>query len=116
MLARDNDVIEHGEVDCLTSQCQPTGDTAIKLAWRGIAARVIMSQNYPRAAVNRRIRDDLSQRKMRTAVVAVMPGKVDAARLVVDMGNPDMFLVRIRLGQAIGEEPPGRFETIETQR
>ena len=45
-----------------------------------------------------------------------MARQMDAARLVVDMRNPQMFLAGIGLGEAIGEESPGRIETIETQR
>ena len=41
---------------------------------------------------------------------------MDAPRLIVDMSDPQMLFVWIGLGQAIGEETPGRVEAIESQR
>ena len=116
MLAGDDDVVEHGEVDRFASQCQTAGDLAIGGAGGRIAARVVVGENYTRAAVNRCVGDDLAQREVGPASIAVMPRKVDASRPIVDVGDPQMFLGWIGLGEAIGEESPGRFETVETQR
>ena len=66
--------------------------------------------------MDRCIGDDPAQRKVGPAIVAVMPREVDAPRLIVDVGDPQMFLGWIGLGEAIGEESPGRFEAVESQR
>ena len=116
MLAGDDEVVEHREVDRFAGQRKPAGDLAIGGAWGRIAARVVVGEDHSGAAVCRCVGDDLAQREAGPAIIAVMPRKVDAPRPIVDMGDPQMFLGWIGLGEAIGEESPGRFETVETQR
>ena len=116
MLAGDDDVVEHGKVDRFAGQRKSAGDLAIGGAGGRIAARVVVGEDYARAAVNRCVGDDLAQRETGPASIAIMPCKVDASRPIVDVGDPQMFLGWIGLGEAIGEESPGRFETVETQR
>jgi hypothetical protein len=48
--------------------------------------------------------------------MAVVAGQVQAARVIVDMGDPHMFQARIRLCQAAGEEAPGLVQAVEAQR
>ena len=81
-----------------------------------VAARVIVRKDHARAAVDRCIGNDLAQRQFGPAIIAIMPREVDAPRLIIDMGDPQMFLGWIGLGEAIGEESPGRFEAVESQR
>ena len=112
----DDEVVEHGEVDRFTGQREAAGNLAIKGAGGRIAARVVVGEDHARAAVDRCIGDDLAQRQFSPAIIAVMPREVDAPRLIIDMGDPQMFRGWIGLGEAIGEESPGRFEAVKSQR
>ena len=116
LLAGDDEVVDHGEVDRFPGEREPAGDLAVGNARGGIAARVIMRQDYSRAAVQGGIGDHLAKRKGGTAIVAVVPRKVDAAGAVIDMGDPQMFAGRVGFGEAVGEEAAGRFEAVEQQR
>ena len=116
MLASNDEVVEHGKVDRFAGQRKSAGDLAIGGAWGRIAARVIVGKDHARAAVGRCVGDDLAQREAGPAIIAVMPRKVDAPRLIVDVGDPQMFLGWVSLGEAIGKESPGRFKTNESQR
>ena len=115
-LAGDDEVVEHGEIDCFTGQREAAGDLSIEGAGGRIAARVVVGEDHARAAVDRCIGDDPAQRQFAPAIIAVMPREVDAPRLIIDVGDPQMFPGRIGLGEAIGEESPGRFEAVESQR
>lgn len=109
-------MIEHGDVHRLAEQGQPPGHGAVARAWRGVAGRVVMGQDQPGAAMYRRIANDLAQRNLGAGLMPVMARKMDAARLIVDMSDPQMLAVPVTLGQKAGEKPPGRFQPVQTQR
>jgi len=65
-----------------------------------------MRENDPGAAADRRVRDDRPQRQDRTRLIALMPGYVQAAELLVDMRDPQSLPSRVGLCKAIREEVP----------
>ena len=109
-------MIDQGHVHRLPNQGQAAGEGAVGWARERCAAGMIVGQDQPRATVTSRIGDDLSKRKRRRAVRSVMPGQVDAARLIVEMGDPDMFARRIALREATREESPGCVKPVKQQR
>ena len=109
-------MVEHRQVNRLSGEGEAAGEVAVVGARGRIAARVVMRQDHPRAAVRRGVADYVAEGKGGTAYVAIMAGKVDAARLVVDMGDPQMLPVGTGLGKESGEETPGRLEPVQLQR
>ncbi|MEO7813981.1 MAG: hypothetical protein ABIR87_00885 [Sphingomicrobium sp.] len=109
-------MVEHREVDCLGSKRKPPRQKAVVGAWRRVPARMIMRQDHPNAPMGCGIGNHVAQGQVRAANVSVMPRQVDAPRLIVDMGDPQMFLVRTSLGEAAREESMGGLEAIEEQR
>ncbi len=109
-------MVEDGDIHRLSDQRQPPGDALVGGTWAGIAARVVVGQDQPLAAVPRRVGDDLTDRQVGTVGVAVMAREVQAARIVIDMRDPEMFLVGVRLREAAGEETPRLLQSVETQR
>ncbi len=73
---------------------------------------MVVGKDHARAAVDRGVGDNLPKRQIGPAKIAVMARQMNAARLVIDMGDPQMFPGRIGLGEAVGEEAPGRVQTI----
>ena len=60
-----------------------------------------------------RIDDDFAQREVRSAGVPRMARQVEAARLLVEMGDPQALLARVLLGEATGEELSRRGQAVE---
>ena len=109
-------MVENRQVDRLSGEGEAAGEAAVVGAWRWIAAGVIVSEDDTGAAVGRGVPDHVAEGKGGTANVAVVAGKMDAPRLVVDMGDPQMFFVGTGFGKASGEETPGRLEPVQLQR
>ena len=61
------------------------------------------------------IDDDFPYRKVRSALVASVAGDMEAARLVVDVRDPEAFEARVVFGEATGEKVPCSREAIEFQ-
>ena len=61
----------------------------------------------------RGVDDDFAEREVDSAGVAAVAGKVQAARLLVEMGDPKAFLAGILLGEAAREELPRCCEAVE---
>lgn len=78
--ARKNQVIEHRHVDQLTGLRQHPGGAAIRPAWLGVAARVVVGQDNPRGAQPRRVGDDGAHWQVNRARLAVEAIELDAAR------------------------------------
>ena len=88
MLPGDDEVVEYGEVDRFAGERKAAGDASVGRAGGRIAAGVVVGEDYARAAVDRGVGDDLPKREIGTAIVAVMARQMDAAGLIVDMGDP----------------------------
>ena len=92
---------------------EAAGDLAIAVARPRVAARVVMGEDDPGAAVLSGVGDDFAEREIGAVRIAFVTSQVEAARLAVDMGNPQAFAKRIPVGQAAGEEGPRGGETVE---
>ena len=64
------------------------GRSKVGLAWTRIAARMIVREKYPHAAMDGGIDDDPAQRNVDAARIAVMPRNVQAAVLIVYVCDP----------------------------
>lgn len=67
------------------------------------------------AVMLRRIDDDCLQREVHPRLVAFVAADVEAARLIVDMRDPQALPRDVKLGEAAGEELPGCGKSIELQ-
>ena len=75
------------------------GGAAVGRARGRIAARVVVGEQHARAAEPRRVGDDRAHRQSDRVRAAVVAAKVEAARLVVDMRDPQA-LVAGAIGEA----------------
>ena len=62
------------------------------------------------------IENDRSERQADATRVPIMPREVDAARILVQMRNPEAFTGRILLSEAAGKERACRIRPIQLQR
>src|SRR4051794_2149563 len=92
------------------------GGAAIGVARAGVAARMVVREQYSGAAVLGGIDDNGLQREGCTRFLSWIPRNKDATRLVIDMGDPQILAHGVGVGHAAGKEFPGRRQTIELQR
>ena len=93
-------------------------------AWRGnrhrsgaaFAARMIVGQDDPGAAMHCSIGDDRADREVGAALIALVARHVQAIRVLVDMGDPQAFARRVGIGEAAGKKAPSRLESVDPQR
>jgi len=74
---------------------------------------MIVGKHDPGASVLDGVSDDQSYREGRTRFVALVAGYVEAARLVVDMRDPQAFAPRVEFGKAACEKAARGSESIE---
>jgi hypothetical protein len=68
------------------------------------------------AAVRGGIEDDLADRYVGPGLVALVAGDVKAARMIVDMCDPQAFPARVSFGQAAPKEFAGGGKAVELER
>ena len=95
---------------------QPARRAAVGIARTRVAARMVMGEHDPGAAMLGGVGDDRPQWKIRPRIVARMARQMDAARPLVGVRDPQVLAARIAVGQAAREEGPGRGEPVELQR
>ena len=96
--------------------CQPARGSAVAVARTGIASRVVVGEDYPRAAMRSGIGDDSAQREFGAPLIAFVARDVDAMGFVVDMRHPQILPRRVRVGDPAGEKGTGRCQAVELQR
>ena len=116
MTVAEDKMVEDRAVDRFGSGGEAARCTKIAVAGAGIAARMVMGEDDPGTAESRGVGDYSSERKGRAHLVAIMPGNVNAAGLVIDMGNPQILHRRVRIGNAPGKIRSGRGEAVELER
>ena len=116
MLAAEDQVVQHRAVERSGSGNEPPRRSAIGHARARVSARVIVRENETRAAVSCRVNDDFSKRKPGSILVAPVLGKVKAAGLFVDMGDPKALAGGIGVSQASGEELASGRQAVELNR
>lgn len=77
---------------------------------------MIVSQHQAGAAMGRRVGNDRPEREGRAALFARVARDVQAARLIIDMRNPEAFEQRIGIGETTCEKPSRRYQPVEFQR
>ena len=75
-----------------------------------------MRQNDPGAAVNRRVGNDLAQRKICARFVTFVLSQVKAARFIIDMRDEQLFTVRIDIPEAAGKEQFCGRQSLDLER
>jgi hypothetical protein len=73
---------------------------------------MVVGEDDSGAVVLRRVDDDAPQRQMHAGLVAFVAADMEAARLIVDMGDPQAFAADIIFGKAAGEELPSGRQSI----
>ena len=111
-----HEMIQHVAAHCLCRNAQLPCGVAIRLAGTEIAARMIMSQQEARSAVQRRIPDDGPQGEIGAAGVAFVAGQVEAIGLTIDVRHPQALSSGIGLGKAAREEGAGRLGSVQLKR
>ena len=109
-------MIEDRAIQGLYRGGEAAGRSAVGIAWARIAARVVVGEHDPGAAVLGRVGNDFAQREAGAAQVAVVASEVEAPRLFVHMGDPQTLAARVGVFETAGEEGLGRGETVEFQR
>ena len=74
---------------------------------------MIMGENEARAAMPSGVNDDFAKRKLDARLIARVTRHVYAARLVVQMGHPQLLACGIGAGHAACEEGACRRKAIE---
>jgi len=108
-------VVDHGAIKRLRGGREPAGRAAVGIAWRGVAAGVIVGEHNPGAAMHRGIANDLLQRKGRARFVTLVARNMEATRLLIDVRYPDALAVGIRIRHAAGKELPCCGKAVEPQ-
>ena len=85
-------MIEDGDVHGLADQGQPARDAHIGGAGARVAARMIVRQDQSLAAMAHDVDDNAADGQIGAVGIAVKAGEVNAERVVIDMGDPQMFL------------------------
>lgn len=106
MVATEDEMIDQGTVQRLGCRRKPAGCAAVGIAGRRIAARVVVREDNSRAAMYRRVANDLAQWETRSGTVAIMSRQMEAARLLVDVRHPDGFEARVQTRHATSEKLP----------
>ena len=84
-------MVEDRAVERFRGGGQPASRPAIGGARPRIAAWMVVGEDQAGAAVDRRVGDDRAQRELGAAGIALVAGEVEAARLIVDMRDPQAF-------------------------
>ena len=100
-------MVEHRAIERLGGGREPAGRAAIGVARPRVAARVVVGEHDPGAAVL--AASAMISRSGKSAPVSSpsVARDVQAARLLVDMRDPQAFARGIRLRQATGKEVAG---------
>jgi len=97
-------MIEDRAVQRLSGDGQSPRRPAIRLAWPGITAGVVVGKHDAGAAVTHRIGDNRFQREVRRMFAAVVMADVQAPRFIIDMRNEQPFDATVGIGKAAGEK------------
>ena len=109
-------MIEHRAVERLSGGREAAGRTEIAVARSWVAARMVVGKHDRGATVRGSIEDDLADRNVGSGLVALVAGDVKAARMIVDMRNPQTFPARVSFSEAAPEEFAGGGKTVELER
>jgi hypothetical protein len=116
MIASEHQMVEDRAVDRFCGGGETPRHATIRIAGARVTARVIMRKDDPGAAVKRSVGDDLPGGKLHARFVALVARQMDAARLIVDMRDPQAFNGRIAIGETPGEEMLGSGKAIKLER
>ena len=116
ILATEHQMVDDRAVERLGGASEAAGGPAVAVAGGRIAARMIVGEDDPGAAVERGVGDDPAEREIGAALVAGMTRDVETVRGIIEMGDPQAFERRIGIGHAAGEEGSGGGEAVELQR
>ena len=105
-------MIEDRAVERLGCGYQPPRRPQVAVAGPWIAARMIVREDDSRATVPRGVEDDLADWESRAGFIALVTGKMEAARVVVDVGDPQALPPGISLGEATRKEVARRHEAV----
>jgi hypothetical protein len=74
---------------------------------------MVVGEHDRGATVRGGIEDDLADRYLGPGLITLVAGDVKAARMIVDMCNPEDFAARVAFGQAAPQEFAGGGKAVE---
>gem|GEM_PF-306785 len=113
--AGEHQMIEDRAVQRFRRAGQPARRPAILAAGRRIAARMVVGEHDPGAAMGGRVGDDRAQWETGARFIASVAAQVNTAGLVVDVGDPQALEHGIGIGEASGEKVARGFEPVQFQ-
>jgi hypothetical protein len=109
-------MIDHIAVERLGGAREAPRGSPVGLNWPRVSARVIVGEHQPSAAMGGGIDDDLPQGEVGPTLIAREACNVEAARLIVDMGDPQILALWVSIGDAAGAEGFGGRKAVELER
>ena len=106
-------MVDNLAAERLGGACEAAGGTQVGFAGPRVPARVVVGKEDCGSAMPRSFNDDGTQWKVDAAGVTGVHRKVQAARLIVEMGDPQALLTGALLLEAPDEELPCRGKAIE---
>ncbi len=109
-------MIDYAAIERLGGTGEAAGCLFVALAWGDVSARVVVSEQNPRASVLCRIAYDRPKGKFGARFVAVVAREVETVQLLVEMGDPQPLARGVRFREAAGKKSASGGKSIDLQR
>lgn len=116
VVAAEHQMVDDRAIERFGGAGEAPSGSAVTVARSGIAAGMIVREDNARGAVVRGIGDDRAEREIGAGFVAGVARQVQAARVIVEVGDPQAFAGGVRIGDAAREEGARGGKTVELQR
>ena len=113
--AAEDEMVKDRAVERLGGSGKSASGPTVAVTRPRVPARMIVSEHDAGTSVKRRVLDDFAQGKVHRALVAFMARDVEATGLIVDVSNPKAFPLRVRIGDAAGEEGASCSQAVDFQ-
>lgn len=113
MLARKYQMVEYDYVHRFAYCCQALRESSVDLTRHCVPRKMIVRENDARAPQSRDVLNQASQGNAGAGFMSDMLRKVQAARMVINMGNPQMLFRAVGLCEAARKESPGCLKSIQ---
>ena len=109
-------MIDQCAADALGRACPAPRGQAVGNAGLRIAARVVVGKKDTRGSVQHCACDDSAKQERAARLIAFLTEQVKAIPLGVDVRDPQALPSGIEVCEALGEEPAGRFWSVQLGR
>ena len=115
MRAGKHEMIDQCAADALGRACQSPRGEAVGNAGSRIAAGMVVGKKDSHGGVQCCVCDDWADRERAARLIAFVTEQVNAIPVGVDVRDPQVLPSGIGLGEALGEERGGRFQSSSTR-